>query len=189
MRREQDHRGGTKIRTVRLPSGQALPMLGQGAWGMGENRAKRHTEIAALRLGLDLGMTLIDTAEMYDEGGAEDVIGEAIGGRRAERVSRQQGLSAQRDTERRGRGVRAQPHAAQDGVFRPLSAALARIGAGGDADDRRPGCMHRLRPVAGPGVETPARAMAHHGIFFVCDYLERTNSSARSSSRYPRHLR
>jgi diketogulonate reductase-like aldo/keto reductase len=84
MRREQDHRGGTTIRTVRLPSGQALPVLGQGTWGMGEARAKRHTEIAALRLGLDLGMTLIDTAEMYGEGGAEDVIGEAIGGRRAD---------------------------------------------------------------------------------------------------------
>jgi diketogulonate reductase-like aldo/keto reductase len=67
-----------------LPSGQTLPVLGQGTWGMGEARAKRHTEIAALRLGLDLGMTLIDTAEMYGEGGAEDVIGEAIGGRRAD---------------------------------------------------------------------------------------------------------
>lgn len=84
MRREQDHRGGTTIRTVRLPSGHAIPVLGQGTWGMGEDRAKRQTEIAALRLGLDLGMTLIDTAEMYGEGGAEDVIAEAIAGRRAD---------------------------------------------------------------------------------------------------------
>lgn len=66
------------MRTVRLPSGSAISVL----WGMGEDRAKRHGEIAALRLGLDLGMTLIDTAEMYGEGGAEEVIAEAIAGRR-----------------------------------------------------------------------------------------------------------
>jgi diketogulonate reductase-like aldo/keto reductase len=70
------------MRTVRLPSGRALPVLGQGTWGMGEDPAKRRTEIAALRLGLDLDMTLIDTAEMYGEGGAEEVIAEAIAGRR-----------------------------------------------------------------------------------------------------------
>jgi diketogulonate reductase-like aldo/keto reductase len=51
---------------------------------MGENRLKRRAEISALRLGLDLEMTLIDTAEMYGEGGAEEVVGEAIAGRRAE---------------------------------------------------------------------------------------------------------
>lgn len=58
--------------------------MGQGTWAMGEDRGKRKAEIAALRLGLDLGMTLIDTAEMYGEGGAEEVVGEAIKGRRAE---------------------------------------------------------------------------------------------------------
>jgi diketogulonate reductase-like aldo/keto reductase len=58
--------------------------LGQGTWGLGENHAKRRAEIAALRLGLDLGMTLIDTAEMYGEGASEELIGEAIEGRRAE---------------------------------------------------------------------------------------------------------
>lgn len=70
------------MRTVRLPSGRPVPVLGQGTWGMGEDRAQRPAEIAALRLGLDLGMTLIDTAEMYAEGGAEEVVGEAITGRR-----------------------------------------------------------------------------------------------------------
>ena len=60
------------MRTVRLPSGRPIPVLGQGTWGMGEDRAKRRAEVAALRLGLDLGMTLIDTAEMYGEGGAEE---------------------------------------------------------------------------------------------------------------------
>ena len=70
------------MRTVRLPSGRRIPVLGQGTWRMGEDRAERHVEIAALRLGLDLGMTLIDTAEMYGEGGAEELIAEAIAGRR-----------------------------------------------------------------------------------------------------------
>jgi diketogulonate reductase-like aldo/keto reductase len=72
------------MRTLRLPSGRLIPVLGQGTWGMGEDRSKRQAEIAALHLGLDLGMTLIDTAEMYGEGGAEEVVGEAIAGRRAE---------------------------------------------------------------------------------------------------------
>ncbi|MDT7952568.1 MAG: aldo/keto reductase [Acetobacteraceae bacterium] len=61
-----------------------LGTIGQGTWHMGEDRSRRAAEIAALRLGLDLGMTLIDTAEMYAEGGAEEVVGEAIAGRRDE---------------------------------------------------------------------------------------------------------
>ena len=73
----------SKIRTVALASGEAVPVLGQGTWGMGEHRSRRTAEITALRVGLDLGMTLIDTAEMYGSGGAEEVVGEAISGRRA----------------------------------------------------------------------------------------------------------
>src|SRR2546426_2593158 len=72
----------TRLRTTKLPSGEALPVLGQGTWRMGENARARKTEVAALRLGLDLGLTLIDTAEMYADGGAERVVGEAIAGRR-----------------------------------------------------------------------------------------------------------
>jgi diketogulonate reductase-like aldo/keto reductase len=72
------------VPTLPLPSGREIPVLGQGTWRMAEEPAKRPTEIAALRLGLDLGMTLIDTAEMYGEGAAEELIGEAIKGRRAE---------------------------------------------------------------------------------------------------------
>jgi diketogulonate reductase-like aldo/keto reductase len=64
----------------------ALPILGQGTWNMGEDPSARAAEVAALRLGLDLGMTLVDTAEMYGEGGAEEVVGEAIAGRRDEVV-------------------------------------------------------------------------------------------------------
>ena len=63
-----------------------LPRLGMGTWHMGEDRARRGEEVAALRLGLDLGIKLIDTAEMYGEGGAEEVVGEAIRGRRDEVV-------------------------------------------------------------------------------------------------------
>ena len=59
-----------------------MPRLGMGTWHMGESSAHRAREVAALRLGLDLGMNLVDTAEMYGEGGAESVVGEAIRGRR-----------------------------------------------------------------------------------------------------------
>ncbi|WP_304608398.1 aldo/keto reductase [Inquilinus sp. Marseille-Q2685] len=68
--------------TVALPSGAAMPILGQGTWGMGEDRRRAKEEAAALAAGLDLGLTLIDTAEMYGEGGAEEVVGQAIRGRR-----------------------------------------------------------------------------------------------------------
>ena len=74
----------TDVRTVPLPSGETVVVLGQGTWGMGEDRRRRAAEISALRLGLDLGMRLIDTAEMYADGSAEAVVGEAISGRRAE---------------------------------------------------------------------------------------------------------
>lgn len=70
------------MKTVRLPSGEQVPALGQGTWYMGEDRSARKAEVAALQLGLDLGLTLIDTAEMYAEGGAEEVVGEALAGRR-----------------------------------------------------------------------------------------------------------
>jgi len=61
-----------------------MPRLGMGTWHMGESAGHRAAEVAALRLGLDLGLSLIDTAEMYGEGGAERVVGEAIRGRREE---------------------------------------------------------------------------------------------------------
>ncbi|MDV3002469.1 MAG: 2,5-diketo-D-gluconic acid reductase B (plasmid) [Chroococcopsis gigantea SAG 12.99] len=72
------------MKTIQLPSGQTIPVLGMGTWRMGENQNARNAEIAALRHGLDLGLSLIDTAEMYGEGGAEEVIAEAIAGRRPE---------------------------------------------------------------------------------------------------------
>ena len=70
------------MRLVTLPSGEKVPALGQGTWNMGDRRETRVEEIYALQLGLDLGLKLIDTAEMYGEGKAEELVGEAIAGRR-----------------------------------------------------------------------------------------------------------
>jgi diketogulonate reductase-like aldo/keto reductase len=72
----------TAIRTTRLPSGPKVPVLGQGTWRLAEGRHSRDEEINALRVGIDLGMSLIDTAEMYADGGAEALVGDAIAGRR-----------------------------------------------------------------------------------------------------------
>ncbi|RNJ43874.1 oxidoreductase [Mesorhizobium erdmanii] len=72
------------VRTTTLPSGETVQVLGQGTWKMGEDSRRRADEVNALKLGLDLGLTLIDTAEMYASGGAEEVVAEAIAGRRAE---------------------------------------------------------------------------------------------------------
>ena len=72
------------VPTLRLPSGESVPVLGQGTWMMAEGRGRRADEIASLRLGLDLGLTLIDTAEMYADGASETLVGEAIAGRRDE---------------------------------------------------------------------------------------------------------
>jgi diketogulonate reductase-like aldo/keto reductase len=72
------------VPALKLPSGEAVPVLGQGSWMMAEDPGKRSDEIASLRLGLDLGLTLIDTAEMYADGASETLVGEAIAGRRGE---------------------------------------------------------------------------------------------------------
>src|SRR6185503_3923595 len=74
----------TSVPTTRLPSGDTIPVLGLGAWMMGESARSKKDEVAALRLGLDLGMKLIDTAELYASGGSEEVVDEAIAGRRDE---------------------------------------------------------------------------------------------------------
>lgn len=71
-------------RRVTLPDGTSLPCLGQGTWYMGEDPRVKRKEINALRLGIQLGMQLIDTAEMYGNGGSERLVGEAIKGLREE---------------------------------------------------------------------------------------------------------
>jgi diketogulonate reductase-like aldo/keto reductase len=72
----------TAIRMLNLPSGEPIPVLGLGTWGMAEDARRRDAEIATLRAGVDLGMTLVDTAEMYADGGAEGLVGEALANRR-----------------------------------------------------------------------------------------------------------
>jgi diketogulonate reductase-like aldo/keto reductase len=72
------------MRYVALPDREKVPVLGMGTWGMGEAKAEAQGEIAALKLGLDRGLSLIDTAEMYGDGGAEEIAGKAVAGRRDE---------------------------------------------------------------------------------------------------------
>jgi diketogulonate reductase-like aldo/keto reductase len=66
------------MKTIELSDGERVPVLGQGTWRMGENARAHKDEVAALRLGIELAMTLIDTAEMYGDGGAEEVVADAI---------------------------------------------------------------------------------------------------------------
>jgi diketogulonate reductase-like aldo/keto reductase len=70
------------MRTVTLPGGEKVPAFGLGTWHMGERGSDKAREVTALKAGLDLGVTLIDTAEMYGEGGAEEAVAEAVAGRR-----------------------------------------------------------------------------------------------------------
>ena len=68
--------------TFRLPSGEPVARLGQGAWQIGDDRSRRAQELAALELGLELGLALIDTAELYGDGASEELVADAIVGRR-----------------------------------------------------------------------------------------------------------
>ena len=101
------------MRKVELPSGEQVPALGQGTWHMGEDRRRHTDEVAALKLGIGLGMTLIDTAEMYASGGAEEVTREAIAGRRAEIFLVSKVLPS---------------NASHGGVMRACEASLRRLG-------------------------------------------------------------
>jgi diketogulonate reductase-like aldo/keto reductase len=72
------------MRHTKLPSGELVPVLGQGTWHLGERPERRSEEIAALQVGMDLGMTLIDTAEMYGDGAAEKLVADAVADRRGQ---------------------------------------------------------------------------------------------------------
>ncbi|KAB0677082.1 aldo/keto reductase [Aureimonas leprariae] len=101
------------MKTATLPDGSAVPVMGQGTWMMAESRGSRDEEIAALRAGIDLGMTLVDTAEIYAHGRSEELVGEAIAGRRDEvfLVSKV-----------------APHHASRTGTRRACEASLKRLG-------------------------------------------------------------
>jgi diketogulonate reductase-like aldo/keto reductase len=103
----------TTVRSVVLPSGETIAALGQGTWHLAEHPARRAEEIATLRLGLDLGMTVVDTAEMYADGAAEVLVGEAIAGRRDEVFLVDKVLPH---------------HATRTGTVRACEASLARLG-------------------------------------------------------------
>src|SRR4051812_19911595 len=66
------------LRTLPLRDGTRVPALGLGTWGLGEDPSRRSADVRAVRSALDLGYRLIDTAEMYGEGGAEEVVGQAL---------------------------------------------------------------------------------------------------------------
>jgi diketogulonate reductase-like aldo/keto reductase len=76
--------GGMGVPTITLPDGTPMPVLGAGTWGYAEDPSRRDDEVASLRAALDVGLTLVDTAEMYADGGAEELVGEALAGRRDE---------------------------------------------------------------------------------------------------------
>ncbi len=103
----------SSVKTTRLPAGTEVPVLGLGTWNMGEDRRKHVDEVAALKHGLDLGMTLIDTAEMYGSGGAEEVVRDAIDGRRDEVFLVSKVLPS---------------NASRSGVVRACEATLKRLG-------------------------------------------------------------
>ncbi|HEV2189546.1 MAG TPA: aldo/keto reductase, partial [Stellaceae bacterium] len=74
----------TEMPQITLPDGEKMPAYGQGTWHMGESRGRYAEEVAALKLGIELGIPLIDTAEMYGNGVAEEIVAEAMGGKRDE---------------------------------------------------------------------------------------------------------
>jgi diketogulonate reductase-like aldo/keto reductase len=86
MAQEQRRVSAPHSKPFHLRSGAAVPRLGQGAWQIGEDRRQRPAELAALQAGLELGMTLLDTAEMYGDGGSEELIADALEGRSREHV-------------------------------------------------------------------------------------------------------
>ena len=101
------------VRATSLPSGEVVPVLGQGTWGLAEGKHKWADEVSALRTGLDLGMTLIDTAETYADGRAEELVAEAIAGRRDEVFLVSKVLPH---------------HATEDGMVEACTASLRRLG-------------------------------------------------------------
>src|SRR5262249_27281697 len=114
------------MKTAALPDGKRVPVLGQGTWRMGEDRRVRAKEVAALRLGIELGMTLIDTAEMYGDGGWRKRCGPV--GRRAARarVGCDESLSAQRMALQTAKRLRPQFETPPNRRDRSLPVALAR---------------------------------------------------------------
>ncbi len=101
------------MRMTKLPSGESVPVLGLGTWNMGDRPAKKQDEIASICLALDLRMSVIDTAEMYGDGAAEELVGQAIAGRREDAFLVTKVLPQ---------------HASQEGVIAACEGSLRRLG-------------------------------------------------------------
>ena len=108
-----------------LPSGERVPALGMGTWMLGEHSTTRAEEVATLQLGIDLGMSLIDTAEMYGEGEAERLVASAIKGRREKVFLVSKVYPHNASQTRHASRVRAKPQTARHGLSGPVPAALA----------------------------------------------------------------
>ena len=123
-------------------TGVEVPVIGQGTWMIEGSRDAERRAVGALRAGLDLGMTHIDTAEMYGNGRAEELVGEAIAGRRHEVFLVSKVLPTNASYEGTRRACEPQPQTIAHGLPRPLPAALARPLPAGrdDARDGVPGC-------------------------------------------------
>src|SRR3972149_4102926 len=115
---------GGGVRVVNARGGASMPALGLGTWHMGEDRRRRKDEVAALALGLDLGMGLIDTAEMYGDGGAGGGGGGGGAGPPRRGVHRLESAAPERVQDGHPRRVRAEPEAPRHGQDRPLPLAL-----------------------------------------------------------------
>ena len=114
------------MKTVRLPCGENVSALGLGTWHIGDSSARRAEEIAAVQLALDLGAKLIDTAEMYGEGRSEQLVGEAIAGRRDEAFLVSKVLPQNAQPARAVAACEPQSASPPHGPARPLFAPLAR---------------------------------------------------------------
>ncbi len=110
---DKDHIMQDAIPTTSFPGGRSVPVLGQGTWHMGERKASATEEAKCLRHGLDLGMTLIDTAEMYADGGAERIVADAVKGRRDNAFIVSKVLPS---------------NASRDGTIKACEASLKRLG-------------------------------------------------------------
>lgn len=104
------------MKTILLPDGTAIPKIGQGTWYLGDDPAARNEEISALRKGVSLGMTLIDSAEMYGNGRSEKLVGEAIASLKREELFLVSKVYPH--------------HAGRDDIFRCCDASIRRMNAG-----------------------------------------------------------
>ena len=161
--------GLSDMRKTELPSGVEVPVLGQGTWHFGQGRRPPEDEMAALRLGIDLGMNLIDTAEMYGNGRSEELIGRAIAGRRQDVFLVSKVLPS---------------HATRQGTRAACHASLGRLKTDcldlyllhwrgtvplSETVGRSPICRRRGRSATGASATSPSRTSMSSSSFLTAD--------------------